>query len=70
MAHRHSGRHRRRRNGAQLLASGEIDRGQLYAAAIVLARLQDRQTGHDLTIEDMCEILGYLRKPEPANAAS
>ena len=70
MGHERPRAARRRRSGAQLLANGDIDRAQLYAAALVLARLQDRGVAHDLTIDDMCEILGYVHTPESANAAS
>jgi len=54
------------RSAAELLADGEVGRRQLYAAALVLARLQDRGAARDLTIEDVCEVLGYLRVPRPA----
>ena len=64
-----AGSQRRRRTGAQLLASGEVRREQLYAAALVLARLQDRGAARDLTIEEMCEVLGYRRRPEAARVA-
>ena len=64
-----SGNHRPR-NGAQLLASGEVDREQLYAAAVVLARLQDRGVARNLTLADMCEILGYLRTAETTETAA
>ncbi|TAK75591.1 MAG: hypothetical protein EPO16_08645 [Dehalococcoidia bacterium] len=40
---------------------------QAYAASIVLARLHDRRIGLSMTLEDMCEVLGYLgegRRPE------
>ena len=55
-----------RRSSAELLADGEVGRRQLYAAAIVLARLQDRGVARNLTIEDICEVLGYLRVPQTA----
>ncbi len=60
---------RSRRTSAQLLTSGDVGREQLYAAALVLARLQDRGVAGDLTIEEMCEILGYVRRQEAVEVA-
>ena len=52
------------RTSADLIRSGEITREQAYAAALVLARLQDRGVGRRLTIADVCEVLGYLPERE------
>ena len=59
----------RRRGSAELIASGEVARDRLYAAAIVLARLQDRGAARDLTIAEMCEVLGYVRAPGVSRVA-
>ena len=56
-----------RRTAADLLGSGELQQHQLHAAALALARLQDRGYGRTLHLGDMCEILGYV-EPEPAAA--
>ena len=53
----------RRRDSVELIASGAVARDRLYAAAVVLARLQDRGVARDFMIEEMCEVLGYLRAP-------
>jgi hypothetical protein len=47
----------------ELVESGEVSGGQVYAAALVLSRLQDRGVGRDLTVEDICQVLGYMREP-------
>lgn len=52
------------RTSADLILSGEITREQAYAAALVLARLQDRGIAQRLTIADVCEVLGYLPERE------
>jgi hypothetical protein len=65
--HPHPGRGRR--TSAQLLTSGDVDPQQLYAAALVLAGLQDRGAAADLTIEEMCEVLGYTRRRKAVEAA-
>jgi hypothetical protein len=52
------------RTSADLIRSGELTREQAYAAALVLARLQDRGVGRRLTIADVCEVLGYLPERE------
>lgn len=52
---------------ADLVATGRVTPQQAYAASIVLARLHDRRIGLSMTLEDMCEVLGYLgdgRRPE------
>ena len=60
---------RKGRVSADLIRSGEVTREQVYAAALVLARLQDRGIAHRLTVEDICKVLGYLpeleMEPEP-----
>jgi len=66
----HLSRRRSRRTSAQLLPSGDVRREQLYSAALVLARLQDRGVACDLTIEEMCEIRGYTRRPGVVEVAS
>ncbi len=53
------------RMSADLIRSGEVTREQVYAAALVLSRLQDRGVGHRLAVEDICEVLGYIPEPEP-----
>ena len=55
---------RKGRVSADLIRSGEVTREQVYAAALVLARLQDRGIAHRLTVEDICEVLGYLPELE------
>lgn len=45
---------------ADLVATGRITPQQAYAATLVLARLHDRGVAHYMTIEEMCEVLGYL----------
>jgi hypothetical protein len=47
-----------------LISSGKVMREQVYSAALVLARLQDRDVGHRLTVEDICTVLGYLGEPD------
>ncbi len=56
-----------RRTAADLLGSGDVQQHQLHAAALALARLQDRGYGRNLVLGDMCEILGYV-EPEAAAA--
>ena len=58
------------RTASQLVASGEVTSRQVYAATLTLARLQDRGIGFALTIEDMCEVLGYVRPGRRPAAAS
>jgi hypothetical protein len=48
------------RTSSELIRSGEVTREQVYAAALVLARLQDRGVALRLTVEDVCEVLGYV----------
>ncbi len=66
---------RKGRVSADLIRSGEVTREQVYSAALVLARLQDRGIAHRLTVADICEVLGYLpelemeRELEPMAAA-
>lgn len=55
---------RKGRVSADLIRSGEVTREQVYAAALVLARLQDRGIAHRLTVEDICKVLGYLPELE------
>ncbi|MFA7249646.1 MAG: hypothetical protein WC273_08440 [Dehalococcoidia bacterium] len=50
-----------RRTASQLVASGEVTRRQVYAATLALARLHDRGVAFSLSLEDMCEVLGYVR---------
>lgn len=49
------------RTASQLVASGEVSPRQVYAATLALARLHDRGVGFALSLEDMCEVLGYVR---------
>ena len=52
---------------ADLVATGRIPPQQAYAATLVLARLHDRGAALYMTIEEMCEVLGYLgdgRRPK------
>lgn len=61
----------RRRTASELVASGEATRRQVYAATLVLARLHDRGMAFALTLEDMCEVPGYIapsRRPAAAPA--
>lgn len=58
---------RRTPTAADLVATGRVTPQQAYAASIVLARLHDRHIGLSMTLEEMCEVLGYLgdgRRPE------
>ncbi len=48
------------RTASELVASAGVSRRHVYAATLVLARLNDRGVGFSLTLEDMCEVLGYL----------
>lgn len=57
-----------RRGCSELVDSGEVSGEQVYAAALVLSRLQDRGAGRELTVEDICQVLGYLGEPEPVDA--
>ena len=50
-----------------MLASGKVQQRELHAAALALARLQDRGYGRNLLLGNMCEILGYI-EPEAAAA--
>ncbi len=57
------------RTASDLIASGAVSPAHVYAATLVLARLQDRGIGFALTLEEMCEVLGYLgqgRRPPAA----
>ena len=56
-----------RRTAADLLASEKVQQRELHAAALALARLQDRGYGRNLLLGNMCEILGYI-EPEAAAA--
>lgn len=52
---------------ADLVAAGSVTPQQAYAATIVLARLHDRRVALTMTLEEMCEVLGYLgagRRPK------
>lgn len=42
------------------LPPGTITPQQVYAAPIVLDRLRDRRVGRTMTLDAMCEVLGYL----------
>lgn len=44
---------------ADLVATGTVSAQQAYAATLVLARLHDRGVARTLTLEDICEVLGY-----------
>ncbi len=57
-----------RRGCSELVESGDVSGEQVYAAALVLSRLQDRGAGRELTVEDICQVLGYLGEPEPVDA--
>ena len=60
------------RTASALVESGKVSPEQVYAATLVLARLHDRGVGFSLTLEDMCEVLGYLgkgRRPATVPAA-
>lgn len=52
-------RRRSSMTAADLVATGTVSAQQAYAATLVLARLHDRGVGRTLTLEDICEILGY-----------
>jgi hypothetical protein len=52
----------------RMLASGQVDRNNLYHAAVALQRLHDRGIGRSLTLRDMCEVLGYLPPRAPRRA--
>ena len=45
---------------ADLVATGAVSAQQAYSATLVLARLHDRGVGRTMTLEEMCEVLGYL----------
>ena len=52
---------------SDLVATGRVTAQQAYAATIVLARLHDRGVARSMTLEDMCEVLGYIgdgRRPK------
>lgn len=48
------------RTASELVEGGKVSPEHVYAATLVLARLHDRGIGFALTLEDMCEVLGYL----------
>ena len=51
----------------RLVAVGTVTAQQAYAATLVLARLHDRRVALTMTLEEMCEVLGYLgagRRPK------
>jgi hypothetical protein len=54
-----AGRPGQGRTALELVRSGDVTEAEAYYAAVVLERLQDRGTAHDLTLEEMCEVLGY-----------
>ncbi len=45
---------------ADLVATGAVTPQQAYAATLVLARLHDGGVALHMTLEEMCEVLGYL----------
>jgi hypothetical protein len=47
-----------------LISCGKVMRERVYSAALVLARSQDRNVGHLLTVKDICTVLGYLGEPD------
>lgn len=52
---------------ADLVAAGIVTAQQAYAATLVLARLHDRRVALTMTLEEMCEVLGYAgngRRPK------
>lgn len=53
------------RTASQLVARGEVTCPQVYAATLVLARLHDRGVGFALTLENMCQVLGYIDAIRP-----
>ena len=53
------------RTASQLVASGEVSAEQVYAATLVLAKLHDRGVARALTVEEMCEVLGYVGESRP-----
>ena len=53
-----------------LISSGQVTREQVYSAALVLARLQDRGVGHCLTVEDICTVVGYVGEPDVVPAGT
>ncbi len=53
------------RTARDLVQSGEVTASEAYYAAVVLERLQDRGIGRALTLEDVCEILGYCGDNRP-----
>lgn len=55
---------RKRRMSADLIRSGDVTREQVYSAALVLSRLQDRGIALQFTVEDICEVLGYIPELE------
>lgn len=58
---------RRPRTASELVTAGRVTAEQAYAASLVLARLHDHGMAHTLTLEEMCEILGYAgtgRRPK------
>ena len=58
--HVRPGRRRTTPTAADLVATGAVSAQQAYSATLVLARLHDRGVGRTLTLEEMCEVLGYL----------
>lgn len=64
---RRSSRERSTPTAADLVAAGVVTAQQAYAATLVLARLHDRRVALSMTLEEMCEVLGYLgagRRPK------
>lgn len=64
---RPSSRRRTVPTAADLVATGVVTAQQAYAATLVLARLHDRRVALSMTLEEMCEVLGYLgtgRRPK------
>jgi len=56
---------------ADLVALGAVTPQQAYAATLVLTRLHDRGVALTMTLEEMCEVLGYLgdgRRPKSVPA--
>ena len=58
--HARPARRRTTPTAADLVATGAVSAQQAYSATLVLARLHDRGVGRTLTLEEMCEVLGYL----------
>lgn len=64
---RPSSRRRNASTAADLVATGVVTAQQAYAATLVLARLHDRRVALSMTLEEMCEVLGYVgdgRRPK------